>query len=586
MKAKHAIALSLAALLAVSAGVGCGGGGGQSGSNSSGSTQTTQNNAADSGSSDDTASGDQAITEGKDTNYGRPYNLTPVKYDTRKDKYLNGINATVLPIVEEPVEISIWQSFTSTVMQSLEESEVYKEMEKRTNVKIKWIYPPKGQEADNFNLRVSSDDLPHIFSRAKDHYPGGPAKAVDDGIFVDLTPYYDKGLMPNIQYLRENNDEINRDWVDDEGRMLAFIMLDIVPTSPWSGMWVRGDWLDELGLSVPTTIDEWDTMLYAMKDLKGGTPLSLQVGLKDNWYGLKTNFAFAGSYETGYDFINKDGKIEYGPANEGYRSYLTLLNKWYADGILDSDFVTRTYDDYIANTTSGKYGAFGMAYGDVGQLKLSGAAKDPNFKIVPTLQPTSYDGQEIHLHQYDATVRGARDHMTAQAVDDGVDEIICRYIDYWYSQDGGDLCSYGPEGVSYEWNDEGEVEWIYPDLVNNPDSDFWTLYPRWKLHEGPYLRDSSAYKMEPEVWDCIALWGSQDASWVMPDNRTLTPDESQELATMITDIETYREEMTFKFITGQEPLSNFDSYVSQMEKMNLARVTEINQAVIDRYNSR
>ncbi len=34
--------------------------------------------------------------EGPDTNNGRPYNLIPVKYDNRADKYLYGINATKL----------------------------------------------------------------------------------------------------------------------------------------------------------------------------------------------------------------------------------------------------------------------------------------------------------------------------------------------------------------------------------------------------------------------------------------------------------------------------------------------------------
>jgi putative aldouronate transport system substrate-binding protein len=210
--------------------------------------------------------------EGAATNNGYPYNLTPVKYDSRADKYLYGINATVLPIVDGDFTMEIWRNFSSTVMQGLDECEAFKAMEKATGVKIKWLYPPAGQATDNFNLRVSSNDLPHIFSNPPG-YPGGPAKAIDDEVYVDLTPYYDQGMMPNVQYLRETREDINRDWVDDAGRIFKFPVLDIIPTDPWSGMWVREDWVKELGLDLPTTIADWDEMLYAMKKAYGIAPL-------------------------------------------------------------------------------------------------------------------------------------------------------------------------------------------------------------------------------------------------------------------------------------------------------------------------
>ena len=66
------------------------------------------------------------VEEGPNTNNGRPYNLEPAKWDTRDDKYLYGINATKLPVTDEPVTLILWRSFNSTVMQGLDESEVFK----------------------------------------------------------------------------------------------------------------------------------------------------------------------------------------------------------------------------------------------------------------------------------------------------------------------------------------------------------------------------------------------------------------------------------------------------------------------------
>ena len=46
-------------------------------------------------------------------------------------------------------------------------------------------------------------------------------------------------------------------------------ILDMIPTDPWSGYWVREDWVRELGLELPTTIADWDKMLRMMKDEYG-----------------------------------------------------------------------------------------------------------------------------------------------------------------------------------------------------------------------------------------------------------------------------------------------------------------------------
>ncbi|MBN2626565.1 MAG: hypothetical protein JXA95_07860 [Spirochaetales bacterium] len=52
------------------------------------------------------------------------------------------------------------------------------------------------------------------------------------------------------------------------------------------------------------------------------------------------------------------------------------------------------------------------------------------------------------------------------------------------------------------------------------------------------------------------------------------------------EIKTYREEMVFKFLTGQEPLSQFGAFQERLRKMGIDRVIEIKQAGLDRFNAR
>ena len=592
MKLKKTFAVIVAVLLVIAMVAGCGGGG-NTATTTAGAAATeaattaaaaaATTTAAATEAADDASGGRKAPPEGKDTNNGRPYNLTKVAWDNRQDKYLNGINATILPLVEEPLTISIWLPFTSTVITDVNDTEVFKEITKRTNVKVEWMHPPVGQNADNFNLLVASDNLPHIFCNPP-AYPGGPAKAVDDGIFIDLTPYVNAGQMPNIKFLMESRDDLYRDFVDDMGRYLSVKGIDIVPTSPWSGLWVRDDWLTELNLPEPKTIEDWDKILYDMQEFKTPNPLSINL---PDWYGVATNYMFAGGYETGWEYINRNGKVEYGPINDGYLPFLTKMNQWYADGIIDPDFSSRTHADYISNTINGVYGAIGMAYGDVGPMMLGGQALVPEYQLKPVLMPTTYDNQTIHLRQGDELVRSSNSYMAAKSVDDNIDEIIAAYLDYWFSQDGGDLFSMGPEGVSYQWNDEGTYDWIYPDLVNTPDADFWTLMDRFKSHYiQTYLRDSAAYDNRPEVWECIDYWTTQLDDWRMPHSITHTTEEAKELADIESDINTYRDEMSFRFIMGQSPLHEYGAFVDQMKKLNIDRAIEIKQAALDRYMAR
>ena len=145
--------------------------------------------------------------------------------------------------------------------------------------------------------------------------------------------------------------------------------------------------------------------------------------------------------------------------------------------------------------------------------------------------------------------------------------------------------SYGVEGVSYEWNSAGTFDFIFPALAD-PDADFWTLFPLFKLHNWSYLRDSTSYENEQEVWDCIDLWGTHESAWLMPDAISFTPEEARELADIMTNVESYVEEMTFRFIVGSAPLSEFDDYVSHIKGFGVDRAIEINQAALQRYLAR
>lgn len=127
------------------------------------------------------------------------------------------------------------------------------------------------------------------------------------------------------------------------------------PSLRW-GPVIRKDWLDELGLPVPETIDEWTTTLKAFKEKKGAAaPISF-VG-KPRVFNELGNGAFIGAFGVTRDFYLEDGKVKFGPAEPGYKEFLSLFHQWYADGLLDKDVATVDSKVMDANITSGATGA-------------------------------------------------------------------------------------------------------------------------------------------------------------------------------------------------------------------------------------
>jgi len=76
-----------------------------------------------------------------------------------------------------------------------------------------------------------------------------------------------------------------------------------------------------------------------------------------------------------------------------------------------------------------------------------------------------------------------------------------------------------------------------------------------------------------------------DFAWLMPPI-TLSPDEGNESARIMNDVNTYRDEMVAKFIMGTEPLSNYDAFINTIKGMGLDRAIQLQQDALDRYYAR
>ena len=76
-----------------------------------------------------------------------------------------------------------------------------------------------------------------------------------------------------------------------------------------------------------------------------------------------------------------------------------------------------------------------------------------------------------------------------------------------------------------------------------------------------------------------------DGSYRLP-NLQFTEEENSRLTEILTDFDTYANEMVYNFIMGQEPLDNFDQYIEGCKSMGIEEAISIYQAAYDRYMSK
>ena len=82
------------------------------------------------------------------------------------------------------------------------------------------------------------------------------------------------------------------------------------------------------------------------------------------------------------------------------------------------------------------------------------------------------------------------------------------------------------------------------------------------------------------------LWADADFSLTYPGAIALTAEQTAELAKWTgnnTELDQYIADMKVKFITGEEPLSNFDTYVANLERLGIQNIVDIWQAAYDAY---
>ncbi|WP_313562679.1 extracellular solute-binding protein [Ruminiclostridium cellobioparum] len=492
--------------------------------------------------------------------------------------------------LKESATLTMWCGFNvnaSKVMSDFSGSHVFQEMEKITNTKIKFIHPAIGQEVEQFNLMIASNEYPDMVMGGISFYAGGGDKAVADGIFIKLNDLIAK-YAPNYSKLLANNPDAARQCSSDNSIMSAILPIMRQDNLCWHGPSIRADWLKETGLDTPVTISDWEEMLTAMKkNHPDSTPLIFNFAGAPVGEGFKNRGedhwgVFLSAYGMGPSLYNDNGTVKLGAIQPGYKDYLELINRWYKNGLIDADFPARDEEGLNAIITSGKAGAM------VGSVDIaSNLFGSQKIDYVTAPYPVLKEGDKINYRAFDAVASPIANSVSISTQCKNP-EIAVAWLDYAFSEKGSLLYNFGLEGEGYTLQ-EGKP--VFTDTVlNNPDISTETALFLYKMQSFPQLR-YGAYAnpgtlRKPAVMEQKIAWTEQCTADLAMPPVTLTADEAKAYSNIMSTANVYRNEMVLKFIMGAESLDKFDSYVKQMDKMGINDAIKIYQDALGRYLKR
>ncbi|NMB95977.1 MAG: extracellular solute-binding protein [Clostridiaceae bacterium] len=519
---------------------------------------------------------------------------------------------------EEPYELTIFCADNNIAdypldLENRPKLKLIKEMLKdKFNIELSLETAVGSRFVEVLNTRMASAaNLPDIIVHRYDDVTLN--NVYNNGLILDLTDLI-KEHAPNIAktYFEEDPYYIIANGTAD-GKILRVIQIVKNIQHTVTTLNVRYDWCKAVGMELPETTDQFYNMLKAFQeqDVNGN-------GMKDEIFmpdyvamnqSLSTSFGVMkmnGASDSW--FADSTGKIYHTMLTDEAKNYIAYVAKLYGEGLIDPDFLNQTQDQIsekrYANRMAGGVGAWWNSV--LQSTALNAYAINAEFVSIPPLY-----NDEGTRHILKRNYAGGNCWMLTK--DCRHPEAAIKMLDWFYTTDGSNYAYYGEiaPGGEYYVRDVAEAEkfglQISPHVLTATDRfrQEQATEPdlRYKLgintnvfpHKRVGRNDDIAwefYNTYTEVVCGLAAnieynmkvlnmfvndIGVQDIGFVTPNSEQIKVIEET------TDLFAYMDEMIQKFMTGVEPLSNWDNFVKQCESMGINKVRDVMQQRYDDY---
>lgn len=464
---------------------------------------------------------------------------------------------------------------------------LWSEIAERTNVTLDPTLVPMSDYEQKRSLLIGAGDAPSIIAKT---YPGQEEAFVSSGAILAVSDYVD--LMPNYQAkieewgLEDNIDQLRQ----ADGK---YYVLPGLHENPWQDYTIamRTDVLDELGLESPTSWDEFRTALEAIKAAYPDSyPFSDRFSATDPGGNILkvASVGFGTNAGWSYDNVTWDSDADEFVATVTTDEYQELVEYFaglVADGLMDPESFTQDDDTAIQKFVTGQSFAISAnAQSIVNDYEPGLAANDPDATVAKITFPCGDAGCVLDpVTQLENGIM-----ISAEAADDPTFVAMIQFIDWlYYSDEGQEFVKWGVEGTTYTKDADGtrtltaDVDYVglNPSGTKHLQKDFGFSGGNFAYGGSTELLWSTFSDAEIEFQETIADYEMIDLAPPAPLDET----ESEQLTLIDTTLKDAVSQGTVQFILGQRDLSEWDTFVSELESKGATQYVDVVNGARERY---
>ena len=474
------------------------------------------------------------------------------------------------------------------------ESGIMKELEEKHGINIEWDIYYNSDWSEQKSLLLASGDLPDAFL-------GSICLNISDmtqnkSLFLDLTDLINEETMPNLTSIFESDPEMKAVCTDRDGKIYSLPKkLGLRPEACGNALYINKEWLDNLGLAVPTTYEELETVLEAFvtEDADGDGDATNEIGytnsagptvLSGDLRNILFPFGPMVSRADNYMGLNSEGEPVFMPAQENYKEAVEWMHGLWEKGILDPEYFTQEASMATSKRQAEGGSQVGLITGWTADSEAGGNADQ--FVLLEALQGPDGNRYVENASNYvdisDRELVISKDCENPEKLlawaDDFYDNVVTLQTTYGSISDG---CITDNGDGTYAVNEPEDGSSLDTSAWSNALKDFGPKYMTEDFEANvtlPADQGDGIRLLEDEV----------NAKYVTTDKNVgfpmvqYTSDEQNTLTMLGTDIYQYVEAQYAHWVVDGGIEEEWDAYLEQLDAMGLQ---DLVKAQTDAYNA-
>ncbi|MEW4427967.1 ABC transporter substrate-binding protein [Paenibacillus pabuli] len=489
---------------------------------------------------------------------------------------------------------------------NLQTNKFTKKMEEKFNVKINWTTVPFDGAAEKRQISLASGDYPDLYLLIPwvDRFSQTDLlKFGQQGVIVPLNDLIEQ-YAPNIKKVLDSSEYYKAMNTAPDGNIYGLTGLnECFHCSYPNKMWMNTKWLEQLGLSEPTTTEEFKEVLKAFKtkDPNGNgkadeVPLS---GSIENFGVHIIPYLMNGFiYDDDRTYlIAKEGRVDTVANKPEWKEGLAYIKSLYDEGLIDPGAFTQNVGAFKKigdNADAQLLGAGAAMHPSLFVNTAEGAPYGKDYNPIPPLK-----GPHANYATYNYPIDPGASFVLTNKASEETQIAAIKMLDYLYTQEGAMSAYLGEEGTSWRKPEEGDialndqVEPLYKAIPlptgEEPRNDSWGALSQYNHHrayrdaevQGKDIYAGDGY--ERRLYEATLLMEGKEPEEVFPHWALwVDPANADETSMMQTNLKDYIDQNALQFITGAKSLEkDWDDYVKGLEGLNIKRYLEIMQAAYD-----